>query len=235
MLYRAQHLRDYHYLGPQRGVTDAVGLSPSSNQHIEVPPGRSESGQHLRTSDLAKPSLQAVTVHHRPPVPRDDQAQPRTRRGGRREEDVEVRRPLPLPPPEEPPNFARPPNPARARQPLGEGAVVRTRSRAARAHRLTWSRWSPPNVHARAAAASRALGVRPAFSCGNGSRACLHACDYEACMLASLPVAYSYVHRWIRSTKRYPSPRTKVKTTRTKIGRKAVRSCAPFDFSTPPI
>ena len=188
-LFRAQRLRYSHYLGPQCGIANAIGLSLSSNQYIQVPPGLPQKRQNLDARYLAKPPLETVPFDDSVPVLGHDQAQPRTRKGGSRKEDVEVRRPLPLPPPEEPTDFGRPLDPARTRQPLRWGAAARTR---ARVHRLTWSRSSPPSVPSREHDAWRGRPAHHGSSCARGIRACLHAYGFVAYMLASCLTTYSH-------------------------------------------
>ncbi len=190
-LFRAQLLRYSHYLGPQRGIAGAVGVFSSSNQYIQVPPGLPQKGQHLGACDLAKPSLETIPFDDAAPMLGHDQPQTWTRKGGSREEDVQVRRPLPLPLPEEPTDFGRPLDPARTRQPLRRGAAGRTRSRAARVHRLTLSRSSPPSVPSREHDAWRVWRVHLESSCAHGTHACLHAYDFVAYMLASCLNTYS--------------------------------------------
>lgn len=191
-LFRAQRLRYSLYLGPQRGIASAIGLFSSSNQYIEVPPGLPQKRQHLGACNLAKSSLETIPIDNAAPMLGHDQAHTGTRKRGSRKEDVEVRRPLPLPPPEEPTDFGRPLDPARTRQPLRRGAAARTRSRAARVHRLTWSRSSPPSVPSREHDAWRVWRARLWSSCARGIHACSHAYDFVAYMSASCLVTYSH-------------------------------------------
>jgi len=79
----------------------SVGPTTRTDQDVRRGPACGEDGQHASSADLPQPSFELIPLHDVPPVLRHDESEPGRRNGGRRREDIQMRRPLALPPLEE--------------------------------------------------------------------------------------------------------------------------------------
>lgn len=93
-----RRLQGLRQLALQVFVFRRVGRTPGADQYVGPCLRGVEPRQHVPPADLPQPSLDQVTIDDPVAVLRNDSPEPGTRSGGRREEDVKIRRPPALPP-----------------------------------------------------------------------------------------------------------------------------------------
>lgn len=111
-------LHPRHQLLVEFPVFGAIGFPARPHEQIGAQARAVESRQHLPPQDLAQPSLHAIAIHDPRAVTRHDDANPRTCFGGRGVVDVQVARPAPLPPLNDPAYLRPAGDPSRSRQAL---------------------------------------------------------------------------------------------------------------------
>ena len=111
-----QLLGHFHQLIPQPLIRYRVRLAPRPHKKIRSRGNGIQARQHVKPPDLPQPTFQLVAADDGVAVLGHDDAEPGARSGGR-DEDIQMRRPLSLPPPEQPPDFAGTPNPSQGRKP----------------------------------------------------------------------------------------------------------------------